>query len=1238
MPKWTAEQQAAIDARGCNLLVAAAAGSGKTAVLVERILQLIIKDGVDLDRLLVVTFTNAAAGEMRERIASALVKAIELSGDSEHLRRQLNLLTKASISTLHSFCIRIIRKYFHVIDLDPGFRIGDETECSLLKLEVIEDLFESEYGKAEDAFLGLVERFSDNRQDVALQELVLRLHSFIQSKPFPQEWLEERVQDFSMNIHQMEDSPWAKSLLSAIQMEIQGIIDLLQEALGLCQRPDGPAAYGDNILDDLRQMNALLMSAAKAGLQACSDVYKQIGFSRLNTCRKGEADEDLKDRVKDLRNQAKEAFKKLGGGSSILTKGLEQSVSQLNELYPYMQCLCELVLEFDLRFKAKKQEKGIIDFNDLEHYALDILQHEQVAEELQDAYDYVFIDEYQDSNLVQDTILGYIRGRDNMFMVGDVKQSIYRFRLADPSIFLDKYGSYKTGEEQLDRRIDLNRNFRSRPYILDGVNYLFEHLMSTQFGELEYDDKAALYPGLDDDHPIENQQIELHLVEKIVDEEEELDPDIEDLSDVEVEAAIAADRIQRLIGTEIYDAKKEEYRKIDYSDIVVLLRSTKMQAPVYQEVFTAKGIPVYADSNTGYFEAQEVKTIVALLKVIDNKLQDIPLLTVMRSPIGGFDADDMIRIRTKGKGRMFYQAVHEYMNQQEDGLTQRLKAFYKKLEDWQKAARYLPMEDFIWKLYSESGYFAYVSAMPGGAQRQANLQLLLERARQFQQTSIRGLFQFIRFIDSLQSNSGDMGVAKTLGENENVLIITSIHKSKGLEFPIVMVSGLGKRFNLKDTNESILFHKDLGLGPKYVNPETRQSCDTIAKTSMKQVIRLESLSEEMRILYVAMTRAKDRLILTGSVRDLSGTAGKWAKPISPYSLSRGLNYLDWIGPILMRHPDCSALRNLLDDDLDQPLWEHDSSWQVEFHGRGEVTAFHREEAKTRNEFLARLKNPEKTISEIIQKGKRKTAAVVDDYKETTEIRELKINEEDEVVKEAIRLREMIDERFSWDYPYGYAINIPSKMTVTEIRKLGSGNEPSVPSLINPSPSLRARPRFLEGSKRFSAAEKGTIVHFILQHLNLNKVVTKDDILLQIENMIKCELLTEEEAQAANMNQILGFLNSEIGHRIRNASRVHREVPFNLRKKAHELLDDLQPNEDTLLIQGVIDCFFEEEGEWILVDYKTDYVNSGEKLLLLKERYRIQLDLYSEALEQITGKPVKERILYLLSINQAVQMR
>lgn len=1264
MPKWTVEQQAAIDARNCNLLVAAAAGSGKTAVLVERILQLIIKDRVDLDRLLVVTFTNAAAGEMRERIGSALMKAIDdtVDGngqasekDSDHLRRQLNLLTKASISTLHSFCIRIIRKYFHIIDLDPGFRIGDETECSLLKIEVIEELFEAQYEKASEDFLGLVERYSDNRQDAALQELVLRLHSFIQSKPFPQEWLEERVQDFAKDINQLENSPWAQALLSTIKMETQGVIDMLQEALSLCQRPYGPLPYQENIMDDLQQMNDILMSAAKKNLQACSKYYEQTKFSKLKSCRKGEADETLKERVKDLRDKAKEAWKGLGGG--ILTKGLEQSVSQLNELYPYMQCLCDLVLEFHRQFAAKKQEKGIIDFNDLEHYALDILKNEQVAEELQDSYDYIFIDEYQDSNLVQDTILGYIRKNDNMFMVGDVKQSIYRFRLADPTIFLDKYDTYKAGEGQVDRRIDLNRNFRSRPYILDGVNYLFEHLMSAQFGELEYDDTAALYPGLTDEHPNENQKIELHLIEKALDDDEELDPEIEDLSDVEVEAAIAADRIQKLIGTELYDAKKEEYRKVDYSDIVLLLRSTKMQAPVYQEVFTARGIPVYADSNTGYFEAQEVKTIVALLKVIDNKLQDIPLLTVMRSPIGGFNADDMIIIRTKGKGKTFYQAVFEYMNNQEDELAHRLNSFFNKIEGWQKASRYLPMEDFIWKLYRESGYFAYVSVMPGGTQRQANLRLLLERARQFQQTSIRGLFQFTRFIDSLQNSSGDMGVAKTLGENENVLRIMSIHKSKGLEFPVVVLSGLGKLFNLSDTNASILFHKDLGLGPKYVNPDTRQTCDTIAKSSMKQVIRLESLSEEMRVLYVALTRAKDRLILIGSCSDLQKTAGRWAKPVSAYSLSKGRSYLDWIGPILMRHPAGNSLRNLLDEDFDQALWNHNSRWQIEFHGRGEVTAYHREEAKSRSEFMLRLQNPEKTITELIQKQK---ANKTQEYREVRECMVgdiLKVEDETRLdytassgvgnrwEDEVKRLRGIIDERFSWEYPYRYAVNIPSKMSVTEIRKLQSlrgtqlleDTEEFISSFIDQSPGLRTRPAFLEGSKRFTAAERGTIVHFILQHLDLDKAMTEEGILKQIEDMVARELLTEEEAQAANMKQINGFLNSEIGQRIRNAAQVFREHPFNLRKKSHELMETLQANEDTLLIQGVIDCFFEEEGQWVLVDYKTDYVGSGEMLLQLKERYRIQMDLYTEALEQITGKQVKERVLYLLSINQAVRM-
>lgn len=1227
MPKWTAQQQTAIDARGCNLLVAAAAGSGKTAVLVERILQLILQDGVDIDRLLVVTFTNAAAGEMRERIGSALARAIDEGGQkNQHLRQQLNLLSKASISTLHSFCISVIRKYFHVINLDPGFRIGDETECNLMKLEVIEDLFEEEYEKGSDAFLGLVERFGGSKQDTDLQNLVIRLHTFIQSKPFPQQWLEKRIQDFAEDSKQMENSPWCQTLLVTIQMEIQGIIDLLKDALSLCRRPNGPFPYEYNLSDDIIQMEEMLTFAAGNNLKACSDAYERVKFTTLKRCSK-DVDESLKQRVRDLREKAKDGFKKLGGG--LLASGLDQSMEQLHELYPYMQYLSDLVIKFDRKFKGQKQEKGIVDFNDLEHDTLEILQHVEAAEELQQKYDYIFIDEYQDSNLVQETILSYVCRGDNLFMVGDVKQSIYRFRLADPTIFLDKYNSYLTEEGAGNRRVDLNQNFRSRSNILEGVNYLFENMMSSSFGELEYDDKAALFPGLDMPSEQEN-ELELHLIEKELDEEEQADdPEAENLSDLEVEASIAVQRIQQLIGTEIYDAKRNAYRKVDYRDIVVLLRSTKNRATVYQEVFASQGIPVYADVNTGYFEALEVKTIIALLKLIDNKFQDISLLTVMRSPIGGFDANDMIQIRTAAKTRFFYQAAAEYIRNREDDLARRLKNFYEKIVDWQKASRYLPMEDFIWKLYAQSGYYHYAGAMPGGLQRQANLRILLERARQFQQTSIKGLFQFIRFIDKLQSSSGDMGVAKTLGENENVLRIMSIHKSKGLEFPVVVVAGLGRQFNFSDVNASILFHKDLGLGPKYVNPDTRQTCETIARTAIKQVIRLEGLSEEMRILYVALTRSKNRLILLGSAADLQRNANKWVKPISPYSLSKGKSFLDWIGPVLLRHPDCHELRSLLEEDFDQPLWNHASNWRVQLHSRGEVGVFSKQEAQNQQEFLYRLQHPNESIHSFIHQENNNDTGFA-----------MKADSDD-----VERLRSMIEERFAWKYPYEYAVNIPSKLTVTEIRKfdglraeqLSDEREAAVPYPIDEFPSFSARPKFMEGSKQFSAAEKGTIVHFILQHLDLSRAASEEEMVGQVDEMVKSELLTQEEAQAADLTRIRAFLNSETGRRIRNAADVRREVPFNFRKKADEMIDNLQSNDDTLLIQGVIDCFFEEEGQWVLVDYKTDYVNSMQKVKELTQRYRIQMDLYTEALEQITGKPVKERILYLLSINQAINL-
>lgn len=1202
MANWTDEQQTAIDARNCNLLVSAAAGSGKTAVLVERILQLIIQDGVDIDSLLVVTFTNAAAGEMRERIGASLMQAIDNNTSSnEHLRRQMNLLSKASISTLHAFCISVIRKYFHVINIDPGFRIGDETENSIIKLEVLEELFEMEYEKGSEEFLGLVERFGGNRQDVPLQEMVLRLHGFIQSKPYPGKWLEERVQDFALAVDEIENSPWCRALIAEIKMDIKGAIDILQEALDICRKPNGPDAYVSIILDDMLQLDDLLTALELRGLKSCCNVYQDIKFKTLKRCSK-DVDDTLKDAAKNLRDQAKKVLNELGDG--ILQGSLEHYVEQLHELHPYMHYLYHLVLEFDLEFKLQKQERGIIDFNDLEHYTLDILQHEEVAKELQQKYSYIFIDEYQDSNIVQETILSHICRADNLFMVGDVKQSIYRFRLADPSIFLSKYGTYAPLDGVTNRRVDLNKNFRSRPHILNGVNYIFENIMSAHFGELDYDEYAALYTGLDM-VSIQDPEVELHLVEKVANEEAELESDIEDMSDVEVEAMVAAQRINELLQSEIYDTKLEAYRKLEYRDMVILMRSTKGWVPVFQEVLAAKGIPVYADVNSGYFEVLEIKTMVSLLKIIDNKCQDIPLLTVLRSPIGGFNAEDLIQIRTNSRAKNFYNTIAEYMINNDDNLSERLKAFYQLIDEWQQAARYLPMEDFIWKLFTESGYYYYAGAMPGGLQRQANLRILLDRARQFQQTSIKGLFQFIRFIDKLQSSSGDMGVAKTLNENENVLRIMSIHKSKGLEFPVVIVAGLGKQFNMMDTNAPVLFHKDLGLGPKYINPETRQSCDTIAKIAMKQVIKLESLSEEMRILYVALTRPKDKLILLGSVRNMDKTALKWAKKISPFYLSKGKTFLDWICPVLMRHENCSKLRELLGaEDFEEPLTDGPSGWKVELHGRGDISTFTKGSFLNQQDLLKRLENSSETLDDELER--------------------------------------MIAERFSWNYPHRFAVDIPSKLTVTEVKRINASRDSEVSEgrsrVFSPyTPTLIERPKFMEGVKQFTAAEKGTIIHFVMQHLDLTRVEDVEMIQLQVQNMILLELLTEDEAQVVDIELVYLFFQSNTGQRILKAPRVWREIPFNYRKEASEVINGLDREGETLLIQGIIDCYFEEDGQWILVDYKTDFILSDAKIDIIVSQYRIQIDLYTEALEKITGKPVKERILYLLSINQAIPL-
>lgn len=1191
MVKWTKEQQDAIDARGSNLLVAAAAGSGKTAVLVERIIQIITKDQIDIDKLLIVTFTNAAAGEMRERIGAAILQELEKKNENEaHLRRQMNLLNRASISTLHSFCIDVVRRYFHLIDMDPNFRIGDGTETSIMKMEVLEELFEEEYGKEDEGFLGLVERFGGSKEDIPLQELVLSLYEFIQSQPYPMQWLAEKIEAFRLGPESFQHSPWHHAIVKQIGMDLSGAKEIFMEAKKMCEMPGGPGGYREAIVEDLGLVDELL-DRLKIDLKSFYDGLEAINHKRLGRLGRN-VDDTLKEKVKAQRQQGKDIIKDIQ--EKILPKDPADYVKDLNALYPYMCYLYELVSRFEAIYHDKKVEKGIVDFNDLEHYALTILGNEQVAKEYQDKFAYIFVDEYQDSNIVQETILSFIRKKNNLFMVGDVKQSIYRFRLADPSLFIEKYETFGQDLKSINRRIDLSKNFRSREEVIHGINFIFKHIMSKEFGEIDYDEKAYLYQGADS-YPMDDPNIEINMIEKKV-QQNELEEALEELEDMEVEARITAKRLKELLKIKIYDQKLEQYRKLGFRDMVVLLRTTKNWAQTFLEVFIEEGIPAYADVNAGYFEAIEVNIFMNLLKVIDNKRQDIPLLSVMRSPIGGFSTQDLIDIRVHSKAATYFEAIEEYSTQMNDALKEKCAAFLNKIQEWKEASRYLHIDRFIWKLLMDTGYYDYVGAMPGGVQRQANLRVLIDRARQFQKTSMKGLFHFIKFVDKLKSSSGDMGTAKTLGENEDVVRIMSIHKSKGLEFPVVIVAGMGKQFNLRDTHAPVLFHKDLGIGPQYVDPELRRYGDTIAKIAMTNRIKLESLSEEMRILYVAFTRAKEKLILIGSVRDIEKAAKKWTHPVTPFHLSKARSYLDWLGPVVMRHRDGEKLREWADVHWTEDMFFDDASkWNIKRFEKTDVNIEEMEKKITKLAFLQYLKNFEQMISK--EDG------------------------------------QWVEERLNWQYSYPIAPKIPSKLSVTEIKRISAKE-------LNPMnmniPALVKRPKFMEGEKHFSGMEKGIIIHFAMQHLDIGNVDTKEAIELQIENMVAVELLKQEEADVVDVGKILKFFQSPIGQRILKAPKVFREVPFNFVKKACEAIPGLEDCEESLLIQGVIDCYFEEEDGLVLVDYKTDYVGFESKEEIV-DKYRLQIQLYKEALEKITKKAVRESYLYLFYLDEEVKL-
>lgn len=1193
--KWTNEQKQAIEEKGSNILVAAAAGSGKTAVLVERIINRILNDKIDIDKLLVVTFTNAAASEMRERILDAIYKKIEDDPSNTELQRQITLLNKASICTIHSFCLDVIRNNFYEINISPNFRIGDTAEIELLKQETLDDLFEKKYFEEDKDFLKLVDTYTGYRGDEPLKELVMEIHKFIQSSPFPRKWLEEKVEEFNIKDSSLDFSKtkWGKLILEEYEKNIEEtILGLKNVKQDLDSNPE-LEKFSQVIRLDLENLQLL-----KVNLDSWDKVYElnqRFSFTKWPVDRKIQS--SIKDEAKEKRDKINKKFKGIKDKIFIYTS--KEAIQDLQEVYEILNLLKKVVLEFEETYGKVKLERNVIDFNDIEHLALKILLKEEdgkyvpteVARKYKEKFEEIAIDEYQDSNMVQEYILTSISKGNNIFMVGDVKQSIYKFRQAMPELFLGKYEKYKLKKDKTendDLKIQLFKNFRSRENILSTSNLVFQEIMSKKLGDVEYNEDEYLnlganYPDIENVDFAGKTEIDvINLNKNQIEEETEDTENNERIEDSILEAKYVASKIQELINSNYYVFdKKQGYRKITYKDIVVLLRSTATLAPIYEKEIADLGMPVFSDTSSEYLNSVEIQTIISVLKIIDNPMQDIPLVTVMRSMIGGFTDNDLIEIRLVDKNCNFYESILKAQVQVSEELRIKINDFLEKIENWREANEYLNLDELIWKIYLDTGYYNYVGLMQNGKLRQANLKMLFERAKQYESASFKGLFNFINFIDKLKLSSGDLGSAKIIGENEDVIRIMSIHKSKGLEFPVVFLSSTGKKFNMQDLNKKVLLHQNIGLGPTYTNYEKKIEYPTLAKEAIKIVSKREILAEEMRVLYVALTRAKEKLVITGIEKDVNDSIDSKQKELEIYKdnienkmnpnlIGKYKSYIDWIE-------------------------------------------------------LVYLKNKDKDIMEFNIINKK------DILKENTEEKE---NDKDiikEIQNRAISKENInkIKQELEWKYKFEESIELPSELSVSKIKELKNNVQ-----LQNQEVSF-AKPNFLIEKTELTGAEKGTIMHLCLQKLNHKEEYDLEKLKRMVKSLVEKEIILQKEADSVNYNKILEFFKSEIWQEMKEAKLVEQEKAFYFNIKANKIYD--VKSEEDILVQGIIDLYYiNKDDELVLVDYKTDYVDNNNEEIL-KEKYDIQLSIYKKALEKALDREVNKVYIYSTWLNKAIKI-
>lgn len=1262
---WTTEQQQVIDLRNRNILVSAAAGSGKTAVLVERIVKIITDKNhpVDIDHLLIVTFTNAAAAEMRERIGNAIEKALDEQPGNEHLLRQLTLIHNAQITTIDSFCLYVVRNHFHEIDLEPNFRIGDEGELKLLREDVLGRVLEQNYEEPSEAFSDFVEGYASGRTDAALNEMILQLYEFSRSYPWPEKWLDSFVGIYRIeNREELDRAEWLAPLTENICFVLKDCEQLLKQALAVTQQDDGPDMYEKAVRSDLEKYESLSKLTFFCEL---SVALSDIKYDRLASSRGFEGDPDKLELVKSLREQAKDVVKKLCKQYFFCSP--EMMIEQLERTEPMLEEVVRLTKQFADEFAAAKRRKNLVDFHDVEHFALQILVDEETekakktAEEFRDTFEEIMIDEYQDSNEVQETLLRSIsreeRGENNIFMVGDVKQSIYRFRLARPELFMKKYDSYSL-EESTTQRIDLHKNFRSREEVLTCTNDIFYKIMARSLGNVEYDAEAALYPGAS--YPVSADFIPEIL---LADSNDELLEDTELTDKKTLEAKIVAEEIKHLMKTQpVTDKAAGTLRAARYSDIVILLRSLSGWADSLVEVLNENGIPAHTVSSTGYFSTVEVQTVLSMLRLLDNPRQDIPMAAVLRSPMAGLTDEELAVLRLEDGSVPFHEAVLELAEglYEEDGQKEisdseadseadqkqgrnadgkkeddiettahrKLLKFYKKYRQLRQLVPDTPIHELIEIILRETGYGHYVAAMPAGNRRTANLNMLLEKAAAYEKTSYKGLFHFVRYIDELQKYDVDFGEADMVGENEDVVRIMSIHKSKGLEFPIVIVSGMGKNFNKQDTRSKMVLHPELGIGLDYMDGKKRIKSPTIAKKAIAKQIDLENLGEELRVLYVALTRAKEKLILTGTLKDApekleffrqQANLSKAAdRPLSYLTREGASGYLDWILPAVLSYGD---------------------KYPVRIVEAAELVLDEVENQLEQNEDL------------------------------TERIGEIKAADP--------QLVGQLKQRFSQRYPYQVDVLRKNKYSVSELKhramreKFEAEQEETIPAFLE-EPVTPTIPLFIQREESVEqetanrGALRGTAVHRVMECYDF---ASEKSVQEQMEAMEKEEKITADMRALVKEQTVADFVSSETGKRMALAQRggaLYREKPFVMGFTEEELENygfgadsntdsceniyektdsdqekeeqkRIRHEEDLTLIQGIIDVFWIEKDGIVLLDYKTDRVQQAKELI---DRYETQLKLYADALERVFGArklKVKEILIYSFSLEKLITL-